>query len=337
MKNLSILLVLTWAIFTSTLLGSDLISPVRRFGIDHLHDPGKLIANNGEVYVIESKLSHVGVFANDGSLLMFLGKSGEGPMEFKNLRFFTVSNKKIYCFDWSGYRFSVFSQQDKKFLKYISLNNTVYGSPPVRIAVHDDGTMVIFNNGFLKEHTLLALYAADGTLLKRFFNAYPAYPSRSEFDESLKQKKPMNIDFYKNAGNIAIANKKIYFANYTENHVVEIGLDGKTLNRYPLPLPSHEKTARIVEMTGANGNSSYLENQLNYDLKAVNNTIYTLCRDNGLSYICCLVKGTFKEVCRMKESLFTFDIMDGKIFAIEDESEDEDKSPEVLVYDLPKN
>jgi hypothetical protein len=37
----------------------------------------------------------------------------------------------------------------------------------------------------------------------------------------------------------------------------------------------------------------------------------------------------------MKESLESIDIMDNKIYCLEAESEDEEKNPQVLVYNLP--
>jgi hypothetical protein len=50
-----------------------------------------------------------------------------------------------------------------------------------------------------------------------------------------------------------------------------------------------------------------------------------------------LAAGKFLEVCRMKEFLTCFDIMDNKIYCLEAEPENEEKNPEVLVYNLPED
>lgn len=336
MKNTFLLIVLTVILLNLSLWPKNLITPTKRFGCDHLVAPDKMIASNGELYIIETQLSHMVVFSSSGEFKMNLGAAGAGPLEFKSLECITIHDNIIYCYDGMDRRISLISQKDKKFLKYIIITNTVYGSPPGKMIVHPSNTIIMFNNGFLKEHTLLGLYAPTGKLIRRILNAYPAYQSREEFFDDLKKNKHSKSNFYKNAGYIAVANNHIFYANYIDNDVIEMDIYGKLINRFYFPLQSHEKTLKFIPFAN-NDNMFSVENFLTYDLKTVNNTIYILCRDNGLSYIFRLVTGNFEEVCRMKENLSMFDIVANKIYAIEDEPTDEEKGYDVLVYDLPKN
>jgi hypothetical protein len=338
MKNTILIFILTTTLLISSQWSKTPISPVKRFGGDQLVNPHKIIASNGEIYVIEPKMSRIVIFTPAGEFKMSLGRAGEGPLEFKSLVFFTISHEMIYCFDGLGNRLSLFSQKNKNFLKYITLDKTVDNFPPSKMIIHPDGTMIFLNNGLIKEHKLIGLYNPEGKRLKQILNAYPAYQSMSEKRDDKDPNSHAMHNFFKNAGFIAISNGKLYYANVIENQVTELDMNGKVLNRFFFPLPSHEKIFRLVPISkGPNGAQFNLENLLNYDLKSVDNIIHILCRDNGLSFIFRLVKGKFEEVCRMKEQLAMFDIMDNKIYAVEEEPDDEDKGTEILVYTLPKN
>lgn len=337
MKNLIIFLLLLLSV-TLSMSASNIIAPVKRFGSDYLICPKRIIASNGEIYIIEPQMSHIVIFSTTGDFKMNLGSVGEGPKEFKQLSFFTVSNNMIYCYDGVNRRISLFSQKDKKLLKYITLDKTVDNYPPSKMVIYPDGNMIFFNNGVIQEHKLLGIYNPDGHRIKQILPAFPAYQTEHESDNDNDPNSRSHINFFKNAGFIATANKKIYYANLIENLVTELDINGVVLNRIKFPLPSHEKTFRLVSSThGASGNIYYEENQLTYDLKAVHSCITILCRDNGFSYIFRLDNGKFTEVCRMKEQLTMFDILDNQLFALEEEPRDEDKGFEVLVYHLPKN
>jgi hypothetical protein len=337
MKNLIVLFLVSLYLLAVSLWGNNPISPIQRFGSDHLIDPIGIIAANGEIIVSETKLSHLVFLTAAGEYKTTLGSAGEGPLQFRMYGFSTVHRGLIYGYDHMGKRLTVFSQKDKSFMHYITLNKTAPRLLPHQMIFLPDDRMVFLNCGYLKEHTLMGIYSPQGKLQKSIFNAFPAYKSDSERDEDAKRHGHSNIDSLKNIGRIAFANGKIYYVNDIENHVTELDLNGTITGHCTIPLPSHEKTLKFISIK--NGESIFwaTENELTYAIKSVNNTIYILCRDNGISYIFRLVKGKFEEVCRMKEVLKTFDIMDNRIYCLEAEPENEDKGTEVLVYNLPKN
>lgn len=338
MKYPVFLTILIFTIFASSISSKDSIEPVLRFGDDHLVNPGKIITSDGEVFVMEPKMYRIVIFSEVGEFKMNLGRAGEGPGEFKMLNIVHIANNMIYCYDPMGRRIHLFSIKDKKYLRFIPLTDTLHGYPPTRMVINPDGTIIMFNNGTLKKHTLIGLYTPEGNLIKRFFDAFPIYRNESESRDYSKRNEQSEIDFFRNAGNIAVSEEKLYYANYIENQVMEMDMDGKLLNRFSLPLPSHEKTLKFIAIPmGPKGTTYHAENKLTYDLRSKNNSIYILCCDNGISYIFRLEKGKLQEVCRMKERLTSFDIMNNKIYCLEDEPENEEKNSEVLVYNLPKN
>jgi len=338
MKYSIALTILTLTIFASSIWSKGPVNPVLRFGGDHLIRPGKIIASEGVVFAIEPKMHRIAIFSGAGEFKMNLGRDGEGPGEFKMLRSFNIFSNLIYCYDPMGRRIHLFSQKDKNYLKFISITNTLSGHPPAAMAIHPNGTIIMFNNGLTKKDTLIGVYTPGGKLIKRFFNAYPAYQNRNEFLKDLKASGHLNVDFEKNVGFIDISEGKIYFANIIENKVIEMDMNGKILSRFSIPLPSHEKTLKyIIFSKGPNGTWYDIENQLTCDLRARNNSIYILCRHDNISYIFRLEDGKFREVCRMKEHLTSFDIMNNRIYCLEAEAEDEDDNREILVYNLPEN
>ncbi|MCP5106675.1 MAG: hypothetical protein GY950_25045 [bacterium] len=100
------------------------------------------------------------------------------------------------------------------------------------------------------------------------------------------------------------------------------------LNKYTLPLQSIDKTVKIRHFSDG---SADLERRLNYDLKIRNKRVYVLSRNkDGQSILFELKNGTFKEIYRMKEELFGFDILNGKLYGLHDGEKG------VFVYDLKK-
>lgn len=335
-----VLIILTLLVFAPSTWGEGTVAPVLRFGGDQLIDPAHLLASEGEVFVVEPKLFRITIFTHEGKFKMNLGREGEGPGEFKLLNMVNITNGMIYCYDMMGRKIHLFSQKNKKYLKSTPFTNTVYGHPPMSMAVHPDGMIVMFNSNFTKDDMLIGLYTPEGELIKRFFNAYPAYKSRNEFLEYLNRHGHSKVDQLKNAGYIAVYEGNIYFANFIENMVIEMDMNGRILNRYSFPLPSHEKTLTFYTVEGKHegqGRISYIKNRLNYALRSGNDGVYILSRDSGISYIFRLAGGTFREVCRMKEPLISFDIMNNKVYCLADEPEDEKEGDRVLVYDIPGN
>jgi len=338
MKYSIVSAVLTLAIVVSSLWSKGPLTPVFRFGGDHLVNPSNIIACDGEIFIREPQMHRIVIFSETGEFKMNLGRAGEGPSEFKMLNIVNIAGHLIYCYDWMGRRIHLFSKKDKKYLKFIPLTDTLYGHPPAAMAIHPNGTIIMYNNGYTNKHTLIGLYTPGGKLIKRFFNAFPAYRNESDYLEDIKRNGHPNVDSEKNTGFIDISEDKIYFANIIENKVIEMDMNGKILNRFSLPLPSHEKTFKyIIISKGPNGIWTDIENQLTYDLRARSNGIYILCRHDNICYIFQLADGKFQEVCRMKEALKKFDIMDNKIYCLEVELKDENDNPEILVYNLPEN
>ncbi len=333
-----VLTILTLTVFASSIWGAGTVTPVLHFGGEQLINPKHLFAADGEVFVVEPKLFRITIFTGEGKFKMNLGRKGEGPGEFKMLNKVNITKGLIYCYDMMGRRIHLFSQKDKKYLRFINLTNTVYGHPPSAMAIHPDGRIVMFNNGLTKEDTLIGLYTPEGELIKRFFNAYPAHKSRNEYFEYSKRNRYPKVDFFKNAGYIAVSEGKLYFVNLIENFIIEMDMDGRILNRFSFPLPSHEKTLTFYTVEGKHegqGRISYDKNRLNYALRSGNDGVYILSRDKGISYIFRLAGGTFREVCRMKEALTSFDIMNNKVYCLADEPEDEEENDRILVYDIP--
>ena len=340
MKKSILLTIFMLTVFVPSMWGEGTVAPVLRFGGDQLINPKHLLAADGEIFVVEPKLFRITIFTGEGKFKMNLGREGEGPGEFKMLNMVNISKDLIYCCDLMGRRIHLFSQKDKKYLKFIPFTNTVYGHPPNCMAVHPDGRIVMFNNGITKDDTLIGLYTPEGELIKRFLNAYPAYKSENEFFEYLKSHGHSKIINLKNAGYIAVFEGKIYFVNFIDNMVIEMDMDGRILNRFALPLPSHEKTLTFYTVEGKHegqGKISYIKNKLNYALRAGNDGVYILSRDSGISYIFRLARGKFKEVCRMKEPLISFDVMNNKVYCLSDEPEDEEENDRILVYNIPGN
>lgn len=342
MKKSIFLIFLTLTIFTLSMWSDKITAPVSRFGGEQLVNPKDLLAIDGEIFVTERQLHRIVIFNSEGEFKMNLGRPGEGPGEFKSLYSVDITKGMIYCNDIMGRRIHLFSQKDKKLLKFIPLTNTVYGHPPVAMAIHTDSRIVVFNNGLTKEDTLISLYTPEGELIKRFFNAYPAYKSIDEYLAYSKSHKYPKVARFKNSGFIGVSEGKIYYVNEIENKVIEMDMDGRILNRFFFPLPSHEKSVIFYTVKGLNynGNVYFTKNMLNYELRSRNKSIYILSRHDGISYVFRLVKGKFREVCRMKEPLISFDIMNNKIYGLTDEPEDDENEEEnnrILVYDIPGN
>ena len=87
----------------------------------------------GNIYVVEGRLSHVCVFDENGKYIRTIGSKGQGPGELQMPIYVQVTdNDEIAVHDYSGQRLSHFSI-DGAFLRQVSTSSTRSPFIPIRI------------------------------------------------------------------------------------------------------------------------------------------------------------------------------------------------------------
>ncbi len=318
-----ILFCLLAAVNVLTILGHEL-NVKKTFGEDELFKPQQIIASGDEIFILDRGDETIKTYSGSGTLKQTLGGRGAGPGQFILGIVFDISNDRIYVIDTGQNRIHVFLQNEKKYLRSIKFPKSFLFWNPITFHVFDDGKLYAARPACVKDDKLIVKLNKEFKTESSFLSANHGYQNMNQFNAEKK----ITVEMFVNQGYIGEKAGKIYFAYHLLNSVLEISRDGKILNRYSLPLPSIDKTVKIK--TFSNG-SADLERRLNYDLKIRDDHVYVLSRnEQGHSIVFMLQNGEFKELCRMKEELMGFDILNGKLYGIHDGEEG------IYVYALEK-
>ncbi len=85
----------------------------------------------GNIYVLDSKETHIQVFDKEGNYIRTIGQKGQGPGEMQSSRSLSITpNNEIMVSDWTARALHFFSL-DGKFLKLINLKGMLWFLKPV--------------------------------------------------------------------------------------------------------------------------------------------------------------------------------------------------------------
>ncbi len=312
---LTMLLILTGG-GISALQAADL--PVsHKLGTDVIFQPRQILVTHDEVLVLDDADSFIKIFHRETKKFKTkIGGTGEGPGQCSQLMGMAVHDGKIYALDDMRRKIHFFSLTDKTYLttrKYVSERRY---TQPYEFVLTDKGLIYYSAGSLYGGNHLIAHMNADLQTVGGFLDSYPAYKNKNDFRKNSKRKLS-----YINLGYVAYANNKIYYTYWLLNKVLEFSLEGKKLNEYTLPLPSIDKTFKVVKYK--NTNMTTIDHRLNYDLIGRKGVVYILSRhEGGFSIIYRLQEGKITELCGMKNKLFSIEVTDHYIYgADEDEGE----------------
>jgi len=133
------------------------------------------------IYVLDSKETHIQVFDKDGTYLRTIGKKGQGPGEMQSARSLSITpNNEIMVSDWSARSLHFFSL-DGKFLKSLNLKGMLWFLKPVAdsqnhiiagYTVMDQtvtGYLKIFNPDMTEKKTIFSYELAQYPKVNPFF------------------------------------------------------------------------------------------------------------------------------------------------------------------------
>ncbi|MCM8804422.1 MAG: 6-bladed beta-propeller [Candidatus Omnitrophica bacterium] len=270
-------------------------------------NPIKIRCYNKKVFILDKAEMSIKVIDNEGKIILRLGQKGQGPGEFTNVTDFCINDQKVYVLDAEGFKIEIFSEIDGKYIisKKINLSN------PYNIAVNNK-KIYISTITFLEGQKLLHAFIEENGLkpIASFLDCIPM--------------EGLNFDsIYKNFGILTVSHENIFFAFYLSNKVVKFSENGMLVREYFLPIKSIEKPE--IEQKGLN---VLLKRALNYDMISKDKFIYLLSRDKkGDSIIFQLENGNFIKKFNIREKLVSFDILEDKLWGIDEEGR-------VLIYEV---
>jgi hypothetical protein len=291
-----------------------------QFTHEELYLARKIIVHNHEILVYDEggNLTNgdekVMIFNFNGKYLAQMGKGGEGPGEYKAAGDIIVNNGQLFVLDSLGQAVNAYDLKRREFLMRKRYSNANVFTTPDSFAVDNLGrTYITFGRG-IKSSKIISVFDIDMKKQFEFVDCYTTYETQKDefkgfgrqWDEDIRK-------FYYNQSYIAVSPNKLYFATWLFNEVFEFSLEGKFLKKYQVPLESIAETVPIVKT----GNFKTIERRLIYHLLFKNNQLYLLSRDNkGNSVIFILKQGVFKEIYRLEEELFSFDMTARKLMAV---------------------
>jgi hypothetical protein len=321
MKAVCTFLILCAMVFPLNVRGVEL-KATKAFGGDDIYNAEQILISGSEIFVRDRGDETIKVFSGDGVLKTKFGGKGSGPGEIHYAIWLAITNEKIYIIDTGQVKIHVFQKEKKKFLYFKKILPWLFEFGPNSFFVTDDETFYFARNVVINNDKVIMKMNKDLELKASFLDCINGFKNRDEF----MRLKSMLPEIFMNLGYIQVSGKKVYFAYYLINKVIEFSDDGKRLNDYTLPIPSMEKTAKVI--TFADG-SADLESRLNYDLKIKNGRILVLSRnEKGISIVFELKDGVFKEIYRMNDPLLGFDILDNKLYGLYEGEKG------ILVYNL---
>ncbi len=329
---------------SSLILLGKMLTIERKFGKDALFLPRKIILSGNKVFILDeyadmtSGDEKIKVFTEDGKFLHEFGCGEEGPGCFGSAHSMYISNKTIYILDSERMQIHAYSEEGSN--KYLDTKKIYYGafgsaySTPITFFVLPDWTMYYNCSLEVKgDKNISKFKLVNKNLLKvekKFMDCISLFDDQNELEKKLRNEYNNPEVFRKTYWNMAYItpmDKKIYYVTYLSNTVLELSMEGTLLKKYTLPLKSIEKTVKVIKV----GQYLTLERKLNYGVIGKNARLYVLSRNEaGDSVIFELVNGIFREKCRMKEEIFSFDISGNQLYGVTRED------PEVFVYRLDK-
>jgi hypothetical protein len=321
MKAMCILLILCAVVCPVNVRGVEL-KATKTFGGDDIYNAEQILISGREIFVRDRADETIKVFSEDGALKTKFGGRGSGPGEIHYAISLSTDKEKIYIIDTGQVKIHVFQKEKKKFLHFMKIPPWLLDFSPNSFFVTDDETFYFARGVLINKDKVIMKMNKDFELKSSFLDCINGFKDRGEF----MRLKSMTPKIFMNKGYIQVSGKKVYFAYYLINKIIEFSDDGKRLNDYTLPIPSMEKTAKVI--TFADG-SADLESRLNYDLKIKNGRILVLSRnEKGISIVFELKDGVFKEIYRMNDPLLGFDILDNKLYGLYEGEKG------ILVYNL---
>lgn len=320
MKNLIGLLVVILALPLMP-FKSNFLKPKSQFTHSELYLARKLIIPKKEILVfdegggLKSGDEKVLVFNLNGKYLTRVGKGGEGPGEYKGARDIYADREYLYILDGIGQSINVYELKTKKFLTRKKYSKAmVFTTPNTFVVAENKKTYISFARSVLGDK-LIQVFNDSMKKEFEFLNCTPVYQNRKEMMQHNLKRSPESVrKHYYNLGYVGIANDRFYFIPWLSNQLVECSLKGEKLKKYELPLKSLAKTVPVIKI----GKFNAISRRLNYQLLVKDNQVYVLSRnEQEESVIFMLENGYFKELFRMKEKLFSFDIHQDRLYGLE--------------------
>jgi len=267
------------------------------------------------------------VFDAGGRWKSEFGRGGQGPGEFGQAHSFEVHGDIISVLDSFKQCIQEFSASDKRFLRTVRYGSEQSFTTPHDFAVLEGGGYVLARPRGVRGDKTLFRIGSDGKLRAAFLEVLPVYDSYEEMLAKGSSQEPARVrKSYVNLGYLESSGRTIYLLSWLGNEILAFDFDGKEIGRYAFPLPSLEKTVRIVKENGF----SNIERRLNYGLRCAGDRIWVLSRDEaGLSVLFEIAGGRVTERLRARESLQDFALVGDSLFAIDQDA------AEVLVYPMP--
>jgi len=310
-----------------------IIAPKLRFGQGRLFVPCNIRVSGSEILVLDEVApmtpddNKIVVFDTAGRWKSEFGRGGQGPGEFGQAHSFEVHGDVISILDSFRQCIQEFAASDKRFLRTVRYGAEQVITTPHDFAVLEGGGYVLAKpRGVRGDKTLLQI-GPDGKPLASFLEVLPVYETYEELLAKGSSQEPDRVrKNYVNLGYLESAGRTIYYLSWLRNEILAFDFDGKEIGRHALPLPSLEKTVRIVKENGF----SNIERRLNYGLRCAGDRIWVLSRDEaGVSILFEIAGGRVVERLRAKETLQDFAVAGDSLFAVDQDA------AEILVYPLP--
>ncbi len=321
MKPLKILLILLGLSIAFCTYGESL-KVIKKIKNSNIINPTQILVNKDRVFVLDRSNENILIFSKVGEFLEMIGGRGESPTEFFIALSISISNEKLFVLDTRKSQIHCFDIKQNKFLSPIKFSKTKYGGSSGQMIASPDGNFYFVNVAMTSDDPILTKRNKDGKPLFSFFPGYPIYQGKN-FTVVEEPKT------FLNDGVIEWAKNKIYFVYAIKNEVLAFSPGGKLDRKLSLPIPSIEKTVKVI--TFSDGGFD-LERKLNWDMKFRDGKLLVLSwNDKRQSIIFELQNnGKFTEKYRVNESLIGFDVGSNTLYGIEEG--DEDSS--ILLYKL---
>jgi len=310
-----------------------IVEPKIRFGQGRLFVPSDIRIFGTEVIILDEVAPMTPgdnifvVFDMKGKWKSEFGRGGQGPGEFGQAHSFEIKRNILCVLDSYKQCLHEFDVRDKHFIKTIRYGSEQVITTPHDFTLLDNGGFVLARPLGIRGNKTLFPFSPEGKPGTPFLNVLPVAETIEEFIAKARKQDTEQIRItYVNLGYLESSGGKIAYLSWLKNEILVFDMDGKEAGRITLPLPSLEKTVRIVN----EGEFRTIERRLNYGLKCEGDRIWVLSRDeNGISILFEIAGGRVIERLRAREDLTDFDLAEGKMYALDRES------GEVLVYPLP--
>ncbi len=305
--------------------------PLFRFGEGRLFTPCGIRISGRDVIVLDEKAADPGdnsfaVFDLEGHWKRELGRGGQGPGEFGQAHAFDIRDGILFVLDSFRQCVHEFAASDMRFLKSVRFGAAqVFTTPHDFCALADGGFILARPRGVRGDKALFRI-SPEGRTVGSFLDVVPVFESEADLMKNGNSGDPRRVrKQYAGLGYVEARGPGIVHLSWLTDELLCLDADGGILERLTLPLASLEKTVPVVKQ----GVFFTIERRLNYGLRCRGESIWVLSRTpEGESVLHEYASGRWLERLRTEAPLQDFDLAEGRVYALDQES------GEVLVYGL---